>query len=76
MNLQKQRRWGRLGGRNRRDNLTPERRSEIAQIAALTRWSIPGERKRQRDTMRRLWKMARTITATGAVMLIPTGNLL
>lgn len=31
---------GQKGGRARAERLTPERRREIAQAAALTRWSI------------------------------------
>ncbi len=32
------RKGGKLGGRNRAINLTPEQRAEIARVAAQTRW--------------------------------------
>lgn len=32
---------GSLGGKKRAENMTPERRKEIAQRAAKTRWAIP-----------------------------------
>jgi hypothetical protein len=38
---------GKKGGKNSRKNLTPEKRTELAQKAAAARW---GEKGRKRDT--------------------------
>jgi general stress protein YciG len=37
---------GRRGGKKRSQNLTPERRREIARNAALKRWSKPKRKKK------------------------------
>ena len=40
------RRGGRIGGKKRLDTLTPERRSEIARLAAKERWNRHKRRTR------------------------------
>lgn len=63
------------GGPARALALSPERRSEIAGLAAVARWNTPGRRadRKRRDQARRLWEKATPQCSLCAQPVTPAG---